>query len=68
MAGTRTDDTALTWHALPAERVSAEFGVDPQVGLAQGSVAELRARYGENVLPEPPRSRAERRWRRGAAG
>ncbi len=55
MAGTRTNDTALTWHALPAERVSAEFGVDPQVGLAQGSVAELRARYGENVLPEPPR-------------
>ncbi|MDF2464649.1 MAG: ATPase, P-type (transporting), superfamily, subfamily [Ramlibacter sp.] len=55
MAGTRTDDTALTWHALPAERVSAEFGVDPQVGLAQGSVAELRARYGENVLPEPAR-------------
>ncbi|WP_332824866.1 cation-translocating P-type ATPase [Ramlibacter sp.] len=45
----------MTWHALPAERVSAEFGVDPQVGLAQGSVAELRARYGENVLPEPPR-------------
>jgi len=55
VAGTRTDDTALTWHALPAERVSAEFGVDPQVGLADGSVAQLRARHGENVLPEPPR-------------
>ena len=55
MAGKDLDDVALTWHALPAERVSAAFGVDPQSGLAARTVAALRARHGENVLPEAPR-------------
>ena len=55
VAGTKSDDIALTWHALPAEQVSAGLGVDPQAGHPDGAVARLRARYGENVLPEPPR-------------
>ena len=43
------------WHARPAEEALAEHGTDAERGLPPERVEALRARFGENALPEPPR-------------
>jgi P-type Ca2+ transporter type 2C len=47
----------LVWYALSAEAAAGQLGVDPDVGLDAGEVAERLAQYGPNELPtEPPPS------------
>ena len=48
---TRTDSTS-TWYARSAERVAADLGVDPAVGLSAARAAELLSAHGPNALPE----------------
>ncbi|HJL05115.1 MAG TPA: HAD-IC family P-type ATPase [Polyangiaceae bacterium LLY-WYZ-15_(1-7)] len=50
------------WHARPAEEALAEHGTDAERGLPPERVEALRARFGENALPEPPRPSALRRF------
>ncbi len=40
------------WHALSAEAVASELGVDPGSGLDAGEAALRLARHGPNTLPE----------------
>jgi len=48
---TRTDSTSA-WYARSAERVAADLGVDPAVGLSTARAAELLSANGPNALPE----------------
>ncbi|GEL93416.1 cation-translocating P-type ATPase [Cellulomonas composti] len=43
---------AVRPHAVAAEQVCGELGVDPALGLTSEQVAERRARYGPNALAE----------------
>jgi len=44
--------TAKAWHAMSADTVCRELGVDPDVGLDPAEVEGRRARYGANKLAE----------------
>jgi len=44
--------SAKSWHAMSAEVVCREFGVDPAAGLDPAEVESRRSRYGANKLAE----------------
>ena len=46
--------SATQWFTAPAAEVAAELQTDTTNGLTAGQVAQLRQRYGRNVLPEAP--------------
>ena len=48
----RTDAAGISAHTMSSAALSARLGVDPARGLARERVAELRARFGFNELPE----------------
>jgi P-type Ca2+ transporter type 2C len=48
------------WYALDAQRVTAEFGVDPASGLSAAEVTSRQAQYGPNKFDE---AKPEPRWR-----
>ncbi|WP_114376464.1 cation-translocating P-type ATPase [Elioraea thermophila] len=54
-------ETAPLWHALPAEEVMTRLAVGPD-GITDQESALRLARYGPNVLPEPRRTPAWRRF------
>ena len=55
-----TDTKSAPWHALPADNVARDLGVDPHVGLSSAEVARRLGRHGPNRLAETP---SEPRWR-----
>ncbi len=52
-----------SWHARPSETVLTEMGSAPD-GLSEAEAEARRAIYGWNVLPQPPRPSAWKRFRR----
>lgn len=51
------------WHAWPSETVLTEMGSAPD-GLSEAEAEARRAIYGWNILPQPPRPTAWKRfWR-----
>jgi P-type Ca2+ transporter type 2C len=47
----------VPWHAMPAEQVATELGVNPEEGLDEAESQRRLAEYGPNALPtEPPPS------------
>ena len=55
-----TGTKSAPWHAIPADDVARELGVDPHVGLSSAEAARRLGRHGPNRLAETPR---EPRWR-----
>lgn len=43
------------WHLLPVETVLAKLESSGECGLSEQAAAAKLARYGQNLLPEPPR-------------
>ena len=46
---------ATAWHGLTVDDMTAQFGVNPSVGLDSGEVEERRSQYGPNKLAEAPK-------------
>ena len=55
-----TGTKSAPWHAIPADDVARELGVDPHVGLSSAEAARRLGLHGPNRLAETPR---EPRWR-----
>ena len=51
-AGTKTETTAIAWHAVPADEVIGRLKTDPATGLDAGEASQRLAQYGPNRLPE----------------
>ena len=57
----RGSDTGRDWYGVEPEEVTARLGVDPAVGLANETAAQLLAKNGPNALPT---EQAVPGWRR----
>ena len=49
------DNHDLTWHARPADEIARTRGTDLARGLGPDDVQRLRAEFGYNALPAPPK-------------
>jgi magnesium-transporting ATPase (P-type) len=59
---TRTETTAIAWHAVPADEVVERLRTDPATGLDGGEAAQRLAKYGPNRLPEGKKQSAVMRF------
>jgi magnesium-transporting ATPase (P-type) len=60
--GTKTETTAIAWHAVTAEEVVKRLGTDPAKGLDAGEAAQRLTKYGPNRLPEGKKQSAVMRF------
>lgn len=55
---------APKWRSLTIEKTLSALGVDASVGLRENEVAEHRAEYGSNRIPDPPHASIISIWLR----
>src|SRR5580692_7344555 len=60
--GTKTETTAIAWHAVPADEVVQRLRTDPAKGLDVAEAAQRLTKYGPNRLPEGKKQSAFMRF------
>src|SRR5580700_5562447 len=60
--GTKTETTAIAWHAVPADEVVQRLRTDPAKGLDVAEAAQRLTKYGPNRLPEGKKQSAVMRF------